>query len=116
MIASLRPAALLATLALAPGLTCWAQTANTSNQRPAAAATRSADPADPAASVPRAVHRSALAGYRRDGEPAPLAWREANDNVGRIGGWRAYAREATAAAAAAAPAASAAPSAGGPKR
>ena len=24
----------------------------------------------------------------------PLAWREANDAVERIGGWRAYAREA----------------------
>lgn len=53
------------------------------------------DPLDPLAAVPRADHRSALAGYRRLGDTAPGAWREANDAVARIGGWRAYAREAS---------------------
>jgi hypothetical protein len=55
-----------------------------------------ADPLDPAASVPALVHRSSLTtDYRRlRAEPA-VPWREANDTVGRIGGWRAYLREAS---------------------
>lgn len=57
-------------------------------------------PADAAAPVPRAEHRSALSGYRRHAEAEPKSWREANDAVARIGGWRAYAREAAAAASA----------------
>ena len=52
------------------------------------------DPANAQAAVPRAVHSSAFAGYRRHAEAAPIAWKEANDSVARIGGWRAYAREA----------------------
>jgi hypothetical protein len=37
-------------------------------------------------------------GYRRyDEQPGP-GWREANDTVARIGGWRSYAREAQPAA------------------
>jgi hypothetical protein len=63
------------------------------------------DPADAKAATPALQYRSALAGYRRlDAESPPLAWREANDRVERIGGWRAYAREATAPASAPAPA------------
>ncbi|MDP3083363.1 MAG: hypothetical protein Q8N44_06690 [Rubrivivax sp.] len=64
-----------------------------------------ADPLDPQASVPAAQHRSSLTSYRRHDETRLLPWREANDAVQRIGGWRAYAREA----AAPEPAASAAP-------
>lgn len=37
---------------------------------------------------------STFAGYQAYTEQAVGSWREANDNVGRIGGWRAYAREA----------------------
>ena len=55
-----------------------------------------ADPLDATAKVAPLVHQSALASYNRLGESAPLPWREANDRVGRIGGWRAYAREANA--------------------
>jgi hypothetical protein len=63
------------------------------------------DPADAKAATPALQYRSALAGYRRlDAESPPLAWREANDRVERIGGWRAYAREATAPASAPVPA------------
>jgi hypothetical protein len=65
-----------------------------------------ADPSDAAAPVAPMVYRSSLATYQRLGEPEPLSWREANDRVGRIGGWRAYAREAMEPE----PAASAAPS------
>ena len=37
---------------------------------------------------------SAFTGYQAYSEQAVVSWREANDTVGRIGGWRAYAREA----------------------
>jgi hypothetical protein len=63
------------------------------------------DPTDPAAATAPLSHRSALAGYRRSADAPTLDWRSANDQVERIGGWRAYAREA----AAPAPAASATP-------
>ena len=52
------------------------------------------DPLDPAARVPPLAQRSALAAYRPLAERAPLGWREANEIVWRIGGWRAYLREA----------------------
>ena len=85
-----------------------------------------ADPLDPRAEVPRLVHRSSLAAYRAANDLEVGAWKRANDNVARIGGWRAYAREASApepappanadgarpAPPAAAPAAPAAPSGG----
>jgi hypothetical protein len=61
------------------------------------------DPADAKAPVDTLVHRSALASYRGHATPVPpLAWRDANDAVERIGGWRTYAREASAAPASAA--------------
>lgn len=55
-----------------------------------------ADPLDPAAPVPAVRHTSPLAGLRSSGPTPPGSWRAANDNVARIGGWRAYAREAAA--------------------
>ena len=60
------------------------------------------DPLDAAASVPTARHESVLKTYRRFDEVQPVPWRQANDTVERIGGWRSYAREAGAAPAAAA--------------
>lgn len=55
------------------------------------------DPLDAQAATVPLVHRSALAGYRRLAADSPaVPWREANDAVERIGGWRAYAREAAA--------------------
>jgi hypothetical protein len=57
-----------------------------------------ADPLDPKAAVPAPAHRSAFDGYRRHDDAKPVPWRQANDTVGRIGGWRAYAREAAASA------------------
>jgi hypothetical protein len=59
----------------------------------AQAATRP-DPLDPQAHVSPLRHVSSLARDRRPGEDPPVGWREANDTVARIGGWRAYAREA----------------------
>ena len=52
------------------------------------------DPLDAKAKVPALVYESALAGYLRMAEVKPTPWREANDTVTRIGGWRAYTREA----------------------
>lgn len=52
------------------------------------------DPLDATAVVPATGYRSAFARYRGLGDDPPLSWREANDAVTRIGGWRAYAREA----------------------
>lgn len=63
------------------------------------------DPLNAQAAVPAPVYSSSLASYRRHADAEPIGWREANDNVARIGGWRAYARES--AAASATPAASA---------
>lgn len=39
-------------------------------------------------------YESSFAQFRRIGDDKPVAWREANDAVARIGGWRVYAREA----------------------
>ena len=40
-----------------------------------------------------ARYESALSDYRRFADQPVGDWREANATVGRIGGWRAYARE-----------------------
>jgi len=53
-----------------------------------------ADPADPKAVVPPTDYRSAFDAYRKHREQKVESWKDANDNVGRIGGWRTYAREA----------------------
>lgn len=65
------------------------------------------DPSDPGAAVAPLSYRSPFAGYRPLGG-AKVGWKEANDEVGRIGGWRTYAREARASE----PAASTAPGRG----
>lgn len=52
------------------------------------------DALDAQAAVPALRHAGSLASYRRLGGAEPLDWAEANASVGRIGGWRAYAREA----------------------
>lgn len=38
-------------------------------------------------------YASVLSGYRAYADEPIQSWREANDRVGRIGGWRAYAKE-----------------------
>lgn len=40
------------------------------------------------------AYRSAFEGYQPYTEEKPVNWKEANDSVGRIGGWREYAKEA----------------------
>jgi hypothetical protein len=44
-------------------------------------------------------YRSAFEGYQPFTEEKILPWKQANDTVGQIGGWRAYAKEAHDAAA-----------------
>jgi hypothetical protein len=63
-----------------------------------------ADPFDANAAVPPACYESAFKRLRPQREEAPRSWKEANDEVARIGGWRAYAREAAQPDAASAPA------------
>ena len=52
------------------------------------------DPLDPKVSVPLLSYESSFSQYRRLGDEKPVAWRDANSTVARIGGWRVYAREA----------------------
>ena len=61
--------------------------------QPAARAARP-DPLDPKASVPALSYVSSFSQYRLLGDEKPVSWRDANDTVTRIGGWRVYAREA----------------------
>ncbi len=57
------------------------------------------DPLDARAPVAPLVHRSALGAWRSVGDVPVGSWKDANETVNRIGGWRAYAREAAAPAA-----------------
>lgn len=73
------------------------------------------DPLDPEATVPTMQYRSALDGYRSHRVERVGRWGMLNDEVGRIGGWRTYARE-SAAASRGRPAGLAAPSSDPPAR
>ena len=75
---------------------------------------QTAAPGTPAAAqpTPAADYRSALEGYQPYGETRMVPWKAANDTVGQIGGWRAYAKEA---AEGQGQAGQAAPAAGAPK-
>jgi hypothetical protein len=83
----LRGAIAAALVAAAP----LAALAQVSAPAPAPAPARSASGAAPAAQA--TAYKSAFVGYRRFDDPKVLPWREVNDKVGRIGGWRTYARE-----------------------
>jgi hypothetical protein len=61
-------------------------------------ATPAGDPATAHAPVPPVVHRSVFDGYRPHADVVPAPWQRSNETVGRIGGWRTYAREAQPAA------------------
>ena len=43
--------------------------------------------------APSTVYRSAWSGYRPFADEKVISWKDANDEVGRIGGWRTYLRE-----------------------
>lgn len=64
----------------------------------AAAASAQTPPADQAESagptwLTRLPYASAISGYQAYSDQPVESWREVNDRVGRIGGWRAYAKE-----------------------
>lgn len=83
-----------------------------STQAPAqgtAAPAKRPDPLDAQARVPVVVHSSALSSYRRLGDDRRIEWKEANETVNRIGGWRTYAREAQPGSVGSTPAGSATP-------
>lgn len=63
-------------------------------QAQAAPAASRPDPLDPQSRVPALKYESSLGAQRRGADEPPVSWREANDRVARIGGWRVYAREA----------------------
>jgi hypothetical protein len=68
--------------------------ANTVHAEPAAT-TGKPDPLDAKAKVPTLRYESSLKpGAAAAASEKPVSWREANDSVARIGGWRVYAREA----------------------
>lgn len=84
---------------LMPATLCAGACAATAQTPPSAApSTAKADPLDARATVPALAYESALNRYRRAGvdKPVdqPMPWRGSNDTAARIGGWRAYAREA----------------------
>lgn len=79
----------LVPMALVTGLA----TAVLSGHAQSAAHTRP-DPLDPKANVPALTYQSSFLQYRSLDEVKPVSWRDANDTVARIGGWRVYAREA----------------------
>lgn len=54
------------------------------------------DPADPAVRVPETAYRSAFEDYRRHDLSKQTPWREANDEVGRIGGHTGVLRDPSA--------------------
>lgn len=62
-----------------------------------ASASAPANIASPAATEQAAVpaYRSAFEGYQRYTEEKTVNWKDANDATARIGGWRAYAKEAS---------------------
>jgi hypothetical protein len=72
-----------------PGLPALAFAALTAQAQPAPRP----DPLNPAAAVPAVVTVSAIPRDARAPADKPVSWREANDTVARIGGWRVYARE-----------------------
>jgi len=51
------------------------------------------NPMDPRAPVPLVVHQSPFAQYRPFAAEVLGPWKAVNDEVGRIGGWKVYARE-----------------------
>lgn len=75
-----------------PFMAAWLFAATLAQAGPSAPA--AADPLDARAVVPPAAYESAFRHYRGHADIGLKPWKAANDEVGRIGGWRAYAREA----------------------
>lgn len=92
MFISIRPS-----IAWSASLLCCAGAQAQSVSTPAAPTTTVAtrlDPLDAKAAVAPLTYESSFARYRPLSNEKLISWREANDTVARIGGWRVYAREA----------------------
>jgi hypothetical protein len=92
-----RRAVLRACTRLGPALLAAAVCVASQAQPAAGAGARAAPlpgPWDPSAAVPQARYRSVFTAPRPAGPVDAIDWRQANDAVRDIGGWRAYAREA----------------------
>jgi hypothetical protein len=76
----------LPVLLCAAAFSAAAQTVSSAGRKP--------DPLDAGVSVPAVAYESSFSRYRRTVELESTPWRESNDTAARIGGWRAYAREA----------------------
>ena len=87
-------ALLAATLCLSFAAQAQAQTQTQTQPQSAIKPTAKADPLDPQASVPALIYQSPFTQYRSLGSQELISWREANENVARIGGWRVYLRQA----------------------
>ena len=77
---------------LTPATLCALAFAASAQTPPSTA--RKADPLDASVAVPAVTYESEFSRYRRAGDNKAIPWRESNDTAARIGGWRAYAREA----------------------
>ena len=77
---------------LTPATLCALAFAASAQTPPSTA--RKADPLDASVAVPAVTYESEFSRYRRAGDNKAIPWRESNDTAERIGGWRAYAREA----------------------
>jgi hypothetical protein len=86
---------------------CSALAATAFAQQPAPSVARA--PAPDAA--PSSVYRSAWSGYRPFADEKLISWKDANDEVRLIGGWRTYLRESQGQPSESAGAASTAPTA-----
>ena len=91
------PAILLAALSAIAALNVSAQTARAAAKATASAA---AVPASGAVAAPRPVipsgsYRSSFEGYQPFTDENVRPWKESNDTVRTVGGWRAYAKEAS---------------------
>lgn len=73
------------------GMTLLTASASVLAQSPAESARP--DPRDPRAAVPQLAYQTPFSGYVPFAAQNPGSWRELNDRVGRIGGWKVYARE-----------------------
>jgi len=80
---------------LLPAAWLAAATAVHAGSVPPASSSSTPSPLDATVPVPLLAHESAFARYRglADAEVTRF-WKETNEHVGRIGGWRVYAREA----------------------
>jgi hypothetical protein len=79
---------------LLPAAWLLAATAAQAGHQAPALPQRHANPLDAQAAVPPVRHDSAFRHYRGHADEKLAPWKDANDAVGRIGGWRSYAREA----------------------